>query len=688
MWVVANIGMRLMVGGFLFAIFALCADRFFAPDMSRFEERSHVVLDAEGGLLRAFTADDGIWRLPVEVAHVDPNFVDALIAYEDQRFYSHPGVDLLAIGRAIVQWARAGRIVSGASTLTMQTARLLEPRRRTIWAKSVEMVRALQLEWRYSKDEILSIYLTLAPYGGNIEGVRAASLAYFGKEPAELSPAQTALLIALPQSPERLRPDRYPDAALSARDRVLGVIAERGHWGPDIAAEARADVAPDRREPLPFVAPRLSRHLRGEGSTVQTFIQPHLQSQVERLVREVDQELEDEASVAVLVVENGTSRVVAYAGGSDFWGPQGQVDVVRSFRSPGSTLKPFIYALGFDDLPLHPETRIDDRAMTFGGYRPQNFDRGFAGEVNVRIALQQSLNIPAVAVLDRVGPMRLASRLQQAGLRLRYGEVGVAPSLPLALGGVGIRLEDLAMLYAAVASGGEACPLRYQTAHTRGRCERVMSQRAAWYLTEILQGSPRPDGRGFSQGGLATNAIAFKTGTSYGYRDAWAIGYTPQHTVGIWVGRPDGSPRPGSFGRNTAAPLLFDVFDHLPVEMDSSAVPDGVLQVRSADDLPLPMRVFLPVQQGPSSVDTMRPLRIAYPPEGAVVRMRGDQPTPIVLRSAGGQGAIRWMINGEVLEAGDRFEPTVWTADAAGFARLTAIDSTGQAAHALVRVVE
>lgn len=665
---------------------ALVLDRLFPPDMTRYEDRSQLVLDADGGLLRAFTTQDGMWRLPAEASEVDPNYIAALVAYEDQRFYRHLGVDPIAIVRASWQAVTHGRIVSGASTLTMQTARLLEPRPRTLRSKVIEAFRALQLEARYSKDEILSIYLTLAPYGGNLEGARAASLAYFGKEPAELSIAQAALLVALPQSPERLRPDRNPEAARAARDRVIGVLADRGAVTVAHAGEATEDPFPDARAALPFRVPRLAQQLASthEG-LVQTFIDPALQSQIERISQDADEALEAAADLAIVVVDNETREVIAYSGGADFWGPQGQVNLARASRSPGSALKPFIYGLAFDDLPLHPETLMDDRALSFNGYAPQNFDRDFAGEVTVRMALQASLNVPAVAVLDRVGPARLSSRLEQAGAGLSYGRMGAAPSLPLALGGVGLTLEDLTMLYVALANGGEAAPLRFSSedelapAHTR-----LMSETAAWYIRDILRGAQRPDGRGLT-GGQA-EVVAYKTGTSYGYRDAWAVGFTSRYTVGVWVGRADGSPRPGSYGRNTAAPILFDVFDHLEgVPVDDPA-PADALVVRARNELPPAMQIFVPQEtEAQVAAATPRP-RIAYPPQGAVLYLREDAPLPVALRATGGTMPLRWMVNGEVLEDAGAFGPTLWQAGEEGFARLSVIDADGRADTVSIRL--
>lgn len=669
----------------------LSLDRALPPDLQRYEERSTIVLDAQGEILRAFTTSDGMWRLGATSDDVDANFVRMLVAYEDQRYYVHPGVDPLALGRALGQWAAAGRPISGASTLTMQTARLLEPRPRTIAAKVLEMARALQLEWRYSKSEILDIYLTLAPYGGNIEGVRAASLAYFGREPAELTPSQSAILVALPRSPERLRPDRFQDALAEARNLVLARVMGTGLIDAQVYDEALEDPVPHARATLPFRSPHLARRLYGasQGATeIQTHIDGPLQDYVEQLARQTRLQLEPEASMAALVVENATGRVVAYLGAADFWAPAGQVDLVRAERSPGSALKPFIYGLAFEDLLLHPETLIDDRTILFGAYAPQNFDREHLGTISVRTALQQSLNVPAVAVLDQVGPMRLAARLRQAGAALSFGQLGAEPSLPLALGGVGITLEDLTMLYAGIAREGAVPSLRFVDGADEDDSRQIMSATAAWYLDDVLRGSPLPEGFGQAQGALRPQAIAFKTGTSYGYRDAWAIGFTGAYTVGVWVGRADGSPRPGSYGRNTAAPLLFQIFDQMDPSDAGRDLPDDIIIARSYRDLPTRLRFFEPPGRDFSVAAQQRatPLQIAFPPPGTVVDLTSTTTIAMPLRANGGTPPLRWLIDGEVLPASDRFERPVWEPREPGFVEITVIDAAGEADHAAVRL--
>ena len=480
-----------------------------------------------------------------------------LFAYEDKRFWTHDGVDVLALG-ARRQFTGTRPIVSGGSTITMQVARLLEPReQRSLSAKLRQITRALELEHALSKDEILSLYLTLAPYGGNLEGIRAASLAYFGNEPRKLSLAEAALLVALPQSPELRRPDRYPDAARAARDRVLDRAAAAGVVPLDEIARAKTAAVPRERKPLPVLAPHAADQVVAAepGRRIHRLtIDAGLQKTLQELARERAHALGPQISVAILAVDNESGEVRARIGSADYFDERraGQVDMTQALRSPGSTLKPFIYGLGFEDGLLHPETLIDDRPARYGSYTPKNFDLTFQGTVTVRRALQMSLNVPAIAVLGKIGVSRLSARLTQTGAALVLPK-GEAPGLAMGLGGVGIKLSDLVMLYTGLARLGSAVPLIEREGEVAQIPRRLLDPVAAWYVGNILIGAPPPDN-------APPGRIAFKTGTSYGYRDAWAVGYDGRMTMGVWVGRADGAPVPGLVGRATAAPILFDAF--------------------------------------------------------------------------------------------------------------------------------
>ena len=690
-------GRRTLTGlGVVVALVAgslLTLDRLFPPDLSRYERASVVVTNRDGGILRAFETEEGAWRLPTRVEDVDPRYLVLLRAYEDQRFDEHVGVDPLAVARAAWQWVSSGHIVSGASTLTMQAARLLEPRPRSLGAKLHQMVRALQLEERDSKQKILSIYLTLAPFGGNLEGVRAASLAYFGKEPRRLSLGEAALLVALPQSPERLRPDRHPAAALAARAKVLHRLEEHGALTETEVADALGEPLPEKRLAFPFLAPHLTQRLAAAaapGSTIATTIDRALQSSLEALAKREMLRFDDAGNLAIVVVESRAHAVRAYLGSADFFGPQGQIDLARAVRSPGSALKPFIYGLAFDDRTIHPASLIDDAPMRFGDYVPRNFDRQFQGTVSVREALQESLNVPAVALLDRVGAVRFVGELRAAGARLGFRRLAGEPSLPVALGGLGISLADLTMLYTTFPNGGETTPLRV-TSDAAPASMRLMGAAAAWYVTDILRGSPLPEGFAQALGLTRARDIAFKTGTSYGFRDAWAVGYSPDYTVGVWVGRADGSPRPGHYGRNTATPILLKAFDLLPPDQSRFGdAPTEALTVSANAELPPGLRHFAPDRPMPLRPGAGTPPRILFPPDGAVVEWRAEDGAHggLPLKAEGGAKPLAWIVNGAPLRTAAPSGPDAWQPDGEGFVRIAVVDAEGRSAQVRVRVVD
>ncbi len=649
---------------------------------------STTVLDRDGRLLRAYATSDGRWRLPARVADVDPRFFAVLFAYEDKRFRSHHGVDPLALMRAVWQLVTSGRIRSGGSTLTMQVARLLEPRRsRTLAAKLRQMVRAIELERVLSKDQILSLYLELAPYGGNIEGIRAASLAYFGKEPRHLTLGQAALLVALPQSPELRRPDRWPEAARVARDRVLDRFAATGKVSADDIARAKAEPVPTARRPMPLVAPHAADRAIIETPTVHEIrltIDADLQKNLEQLAREraqnLMQTLGPNISLAIMVVDNATGEILARVGSPAYFDERraGEIDMTQALRSPGSTLKPFIYGLGFEDGFIHPQTLIDDRPERYGGYAPRDFNFTFAGTVTVAEALQQSLNMPAIAVLDRVGASRLVARLAQAGAALVLPE-GQAPGLAVGLGGVGTKLSDLVMLYAGLARLGTVLPLRERYDTPASQPRRLMAAVPAWYVSNVLLGAPPPDN------GVA-GKIAFKTGTSYGYRDAWSVGFDGKHTIGVWVGRPDGAPVPGLIGREAAAPILFDAFARLGPPVALPRPPPGVLMTSNAK-LPPPLRHFRPGAVANGASQTA--LHILFPPDGALLdlSMTDGKPDPIPLKITGAVAPLTIFVNGVPALRQQRGE-VFFTPDGPGFSRVTVIDGAGAADSVMVRIAD
>ncbi|MFA1289738.1 penicillin-binding protein 1C [Xanthomonas axonopodis pv. nakataecorchori] len=552
----------------------LLLDLAFPLPLPKSRDTSTLVVARDGTPLRAFADRHGVWRYPATPQSVSPLYLQALLNYEDRWFWRHPGVNPWGLLRAGGQWIGQGHIVSGGSTLTMQVARILDPHTRTPWGKAKQLLRALQLEAHLSKHEILMLYLERAPYGGTIEGVEAASWAYLGKPARALSHAEAALLAVLPQSPSRLRPDRHPEAAQRARDKVLDRMVELGVWSRAQVDDARIEPVVTRSLKPPLHAALLAQRLHSaqpRAARIVTTLDVELQRTLEERVSTYFSQLPERTSAALLVVDNATMEARAYVGSASFGDRKrlGHVDMVQAWRSPGSTLKPFLYGMALDDGLIHSESLLVDAPQSFGDYRPGNFDAAFNGPVSAATALRLSLNVPAVDLLDRIGPARFAARLSNAGIALHFPS-GSTPSLALILGGTGAQLQELVGAFAALNRGGIAGRVRYTPDDARID-RRLMSPGAAWIVREILQSNPRP---GYGSGTFDTTArpgVAWKTGTSYGYRDAWAIGGTRRYTVGVWVGRPDGTPLPGQYGAVTALPLMFEVIDALPRSAGDSA---------------------------------------------------------------------------------------------------------------------
>ncbi|MEM6538841.1 MAG: penicillin-binding protein 1C [Pseudomonadota bacterium] len=673
------VGLAAVAFAFLTLIYVL--DRVYPPPLSG-EQRvagissGTLLYDREGVLLHARPAQRGYWRFQIELSEIDPSFVETLIDIEDKRFFAHNGVDVVAIGRAAFSSIVAGRIVSGASTITMQTARLLDPRPRTLSSKCVEMFRAWQIERRLTKQEILELYLRLTPYGGNIEGIKAASLIYFGKEPLHLSEHEQALLIALPQAPEVRRPDRFPRNTKIATDRILKGLSKTRTPASDNKQQSTAysRSVPERRRLLP----RLAYHaalLSSEQSSVESSIfrstlDYRMQTAVEHLIREVTLSSNDGANAAAVVANAETGEVLAYIGSGGFDTDGGWLDLAQAKRSPGSTLKPFIYALAFDDGRLSPTSVLDDRLKSFDDYLPENFDRRYHGHVRVSDALRHSLNVPAVEVLSDVGANRLGTQLRFAGTNLASptSRRSDHPGLPMALGGVGVSLFDLTVLYAGIERGGHTQRFTFQSDRpvTEHRPEyQIMSDKTARQITSILETSPPPPGRAPSS--LQSNGlrVAYKTGTSFGFRDAFAVGSSGGITVGVWIGRPDGAPRPQRTGRNTAAPVLFDIFD--------AAGRIGIIDGETDKNV-LPTEEPLRLRDATQQAANDPAFVISYPHDGAELFWSEDG---IEINTRQGDQPIRWYANGQALDF-DEKGPHIWSPERGGQFELVAVDASGR----------
>jgi len=622
---------RLLVAFGLLAGGAWALDRALPPDLTRYELRAREVPARDGRLLAVWPAPGGVWRMHTRAADAPPHLIEMLIAAEDGRFHHHPGVDPLAVIRATGQWVRAGRVVSGGSTLSMQAARLLQPRPRTLRSKAIEAARALQLQWRFGREGVLDIWLTLAPQGGNIEGLRAGALAWFGRPLSGLDAAESALLVALARRPEATRPDRHPEAARAARDAVLLARARNVASPAEIAL---AGDVPTRRHPMPRHAPHFTR----DGPPT---LDLDLQRAIEATAGRALHTLPERVSLAIMVTELASGEVRAAFGGH--WmdaARAGALDLTRAVRSPGSALKPLVYALAFEAGVVSPETLLEDLPRRFGSYAPENFDREFQGRLRVADALRQSLNQPAVALLNEVGPLRLMTAMKAGGALPRLPP-GAEPALPLALGGVGITLREMMGLYRMLGQpeGGGIEP------------------RAAALAVGILV-QPFPGG--------GPPGVAWKTGTSWGGRDAWAMGLDGRHVVGVWVGRPDGTPMPGATGARLALPMLAQVFTQLP------AAPLAPLVLRAAP----PSDVVL-IQAARTD-----PLRLLFPPPGATL----PEPGRVVLRAAGGQRPLTFLVDGAPLPHHPARREAAWVPPGPGFYRITVLDAEGGAAATELRV--
>lgn len=532
----------------------------------------------DGTILHAFLSRDDKWRMYTELAEITPTLREAILFKEDKYFRYHFGFNPVAMLRAAGRNILSGRRTSGASTITMQTVRLLEPRERTYWNKTLELFRAVQLEVHFSKDEILQLYLNLIPYGSNIEGLKSASLLYFGKPPKLLSLAEITTLTIIPNRPSSLRLGSKNGQIVQERNRWLNRFRRSKLFDEAAIDDALNEPLNAYRRPAPQQAPHMARRLRTDNPTspiVQSTLQPALQATAERLVQNYANRIRayNIHNSAVLVVDNQTREIVAYVGSTDFGNTfdGGQVDGVRAIRSPGSALKPLLYGLAFDAGLITPKTKLNDVPTNFSGYEPDNYDRRFNGSVTAEFALANSLNIPAVFLLKEIGTPTLVSALQKSGfstIKKQAKELG----LSMILGGCGVSLEEMTRLYVGMADGGEVRSLRSVVPKTSDEPAtkllqengfRILSPEASFLVTNTLSQITRPDLPNNFDNSYHLPRIAWKTGTSYGRRDAWSIGYNQRYTIGVWVGNFSGVGVAELSGANTATPLLFQLFNAL-----------------------------------------------------------------------------------------------------------------------------
>lgn len=559
---------------------------FPLPEPYAGKDFAKVVLDDGGRPLRYFSDSEGVWRYQVSISEVSPKYLEALIGYEDRFFYYHPGVNPASLIRSAWQYVKNGRIVSGGSTLTMQVARIIDPHSRTVPGKIKQILRAIQLELKYSKDEILEMYLNLAPFGGNIQGVQAASYTYFDRGISDINHTEAALLAVLPQAPSRLRPDRHHYAASEAKDKVAERMLEYGYWSEDIVNDVLSEQLVIFTEARPMLAPLLAERLVNtypDERVIRTYIDRDLQEYLEALLIRESNGFPPGTSAALLVIENESMRVTGYAGSIEYGNETnfGYIDMVSSVRSPGSALKPFIYGMALDKGLIHSHSLLLDAPRVFSSYQAGNFRQNFSGAVSVQSALQRSLNVPAVQVMEHVTPEYFYASILNAGVK--FPLLGNKPNVSIALGGGGMRLDGLAVLFTALGNKGLVGGLLYTDLDEEVVSRPIMSEEAAYIVYEMLRRQYRYDHFFIEDVTGKRNRLAWKTGTSYGFRDAIAVGVTPKHTIAVWVGRPDNVPTPDHYGAVTAAPILFNISDWLeyasPDELSDIERPEKVLEI-------------------------------------------------------------------------------------------------------------
>lgn len=568
-WRKLGLGLLVAAGLLAFSFFLLNL-LFPLPDQV---EYSTIVTDQKGDVIHAYLTHRDKWRMKASLSEISPLLRKIIVAKEDKYFYRHPGVNPIAIWRAAIKNILRQRRTSGASTITMQVARALEPKARTWPNKLIELFRAFQLEWKYSKAEILQLYLNLVPYGGNIEGVKSASLLYFGKQPNLLSLAEITALSIIPNRPSSLVPGKNNARIVEERNRWLRRFAAEQLFDSATIRDAIEEPFTAKRNSAPRLLPHLSNKLKQTGSeTIHTGIDLQTQLKAEKITADYVRslKLKNIHNAAVVVIDNDNHQVISYIGSGDYYDSSdaGQVNGAAAIRQPGSTLKPFLYGLCIDEGLLTPKTIITDVAVSYGGYAPENYDRQFNGMVSMEYALEHSLNIPAVKMLNRLGKDRLVNQLAQAGfeqIRKDQRKLG----LSMILGGCGSSLEELTGLFSVFANEGMYFTPQYTSDSSRkSKPHRLLSPAAAFMINETLSKINRPDFPLNWQSTERMPRIAWKTGTSYGRRDAWSIGYNKHFTIGVWVGNFNGKGVADLSGATVATPLLFRLFNSIDYDSD------------------------------------------------------------------------------------------------------------------------
>jgi penicillin-binding protein 1C len=707
---------------------------------------SIVLLDAQNRPLRVQLGVGDVDCRPIPLARAGLWTAQAIQAVEDKRFYRHPGVDFLALARAAYQNLGRGRVVSGASTLSTQVVKLsLPPCRRTLRVKLVEAVLAFKLERRFTKDQILALYLNRAPFGSNLIGLESASLRYFGKHAADLSLAEAALLAGLPKSPSRLRPDRHPDRARARRDFVLERMEACGFITPAQRAAAAAEPVVTRTAEMPFRAPHFCdlvlAGLARPGSFM-TTLDGDLQSAVERLVQRRQADLAGQGvhGAAVVVLDVASGSVRALVGSPDYHdrGHAGQVNAACAPRSPGSALKPFIYALALEAGLGTPAFVVGDVPLNYRQYKPLNFSLDFLGPVSLREALVRSLNIPALRLTEQLGPARVLEEFKNLGfstLTRPASDYGLA----VALGGGEVTLLELANAYACLARRGLWQPVRLLEDDPMPRPRRALSEESAFLVADMLSGDERlMELCGHAAAGARRPVMAWKTGTSSGFRDAWTVAYNPEFVVAVWLGNPDGTPSEALVGGLAAAPLAADIFrrcypaggapefvppaglavrkvcsrsgrlpgPYCPHQVEDYAIPgvspNEVCRVHqrppvqggeAPETWPAPIARFLRergMESAPAPARVEDRLAIASPVSGETFRLLADSPglrqeLPLSAVSPDPDAVLYWFVNDRFLQAAPAADTLFWPL-ARGQWTITCADSRGRRDAVRIRV--